>query len=191
MADRLVTDVELATFLQKDLDTATAWLLIELATGKVQDAAGQRLVAATSTFVIDVGMWECDEYLALPQMPVRSVASVEIDGVAVTDWRLSSQQLWRLAGWNTNPSAPTQVTAGDVAHGYLAGAQALELARDYVFGLCAMPYENAGSAVESESIDDYRVTYADADAAMRLTDSMRDRLRSAYGAGAVITSSRP
>jgi hypothetical protein len=190
MADQLVTPEELASFLQKDLDTATATLLIELATGKVQAAAGQRLVAATSTFVIDVGMWDCDEYLTLPQMPVRSVTSVLIDGVAVTDWYLRSQQLWRLYGWNTNPNAPTQVTATGVAHGYLADSQALELARGYVLALCAMPYETAGAAVQSESIDDYRVTYADADAAMQVTDAMRDQLIAAYGTSAYVTTSR-
>lgn len=190
MADQLVTPAELASFLQKDLDTATATLLIELATGKVQGAAGQRLVAATSTVVIDVGMWHYDEYLALPQLPVRSVTSVTLDGVAITDWRLSSQQLWRLYGWNTNPNAPTQVTATGVAHGYLAGAQALELARGYVFALCAMPYETGGGGVKSEQIDDYRVTYAEADAAMHVTDAMRDQLIAAYGTSAYVTTSR-
>jgi hypothetical protein len=190
MADQLVTLSELAAFLQKPVDNSTGTLLIELATAKVQAAAGQRLVAATSTFVIDVGMWQCDEYLTLPQLPVRSVAAVEIDGVAITDWRLSSQQLWRLYGWNTNPTAPTQVTATGVAHGYLAGAQALELARGYVLALCAMPYETAGAAVKSESIDDYRVTYADADAAMHVTDAMRDQLIAAYGTSAYVTTSR-
>jgi hypothetical protein len=191
MADQLVTPSELASFLQKDVDTATATLLIELATGKVQGAAGQRLVAATSTFVIDVDLCSGYEpYLALPQSPVRSVASVEIDGATTTDWLLRSQKLWRLNGWNTNSSAPTQVTAVGVAHGYLDGSQMLELARSYVFGLCAMPYETGGAAVQSEQIDDYRVTYAQADAAMVVTPAMKDQLIKAYGTSAYVTSSR-
>jgi hypothetical protein len=189
MADRLVTDVELATFLQKDIDTATAWLLIELATGKVQEAAGQRLVAATSTFVIDVPWGDCGPWLPLPQLPVRSVSSVLIDGVASTDWFLRSQQLWRLDGWSVSSSAPSQVTVA-ATHGYLAGAQALEPARGYVFDLCALPYETAGSPVQSEQIDDYRVTYAEADAAMQVTQSMRDQLRATYGTGVHVTASR-
>jgi len=191
MADQLVTPSELASFLQKDLDTATATLLIELATGKVQAAAGQRLVAATSTFVIDVDVCSRYEpYLALPQSPVRSVGSVEIDGVVATDWLLRQQKLWRLNGWNTNASAPTQVTVIDVAHGYLDGSQMLELARGYVFALCAMPYETGGAAVQSEQIDDYRVTYAQADAAMQVTPAMKDQLTQAYGTTAYVTGSR-
>jgi hypothetical protein len=191
MADQLVTPSELASFLQQDVDTATANLLINLATAKVQAACGQRLVSATSTFVIDVDMCECDHYLALPQMPVRSVGSVLIDGVADTTWLLRSQRLWRLYGWNTNPNAPTQVTVQTVAHGYLAGAQGLELARDYTFALAGAGYSNpSGGAVQSEQIDDYRVSYADADARMQVSPFMRDQLRAAYGSPAYVTSSR-
>lgn len=189
MADRLVTPAELDLFLQQTLTPATAALLIEMATGKVQDAAGQRLVDATSTFVIDVDLHECGPWLPLPQWPVRSVASVEVDGVATTDYFLRRQQLWRLAGWNTDSSAPTQVTVTGVAHGYLAGAQGLQLARDMTFALAAAGYGNPGGGVQSESIDDYKVTYAEADGRMQVTDSMRDRLRNAYGTGAYVTSS--
>ena len=83
MADQLVTVAELASFLQQDVDTATATLLIEMATGKVQDATGQILIAGTCTAVIDVDVFDpCstqayEEYLDLPQSPVRSVSSVE------------------------------------------------------------------------------------------------------------------
>ncbi len=189
MADQLVTPEELASYLQMDLDTSSAVLVIELATGKVQAAAGQRIMAATSDFVIDVEMWQDDEYLPLPQMPVRSVGSVLIDGVAYTDWRLRKQQLWRLAGWNVNANAPTQVTANTVAHGYLAGAQGLQLARDFGLALAAAGYGNP-TAAESEAIDDYRVTYAEADARMQVSASMRDQLQATYGVGAFVMESR-
>lgn len=189
MADQLVTPSELASFLQMDLDTATATLLIELATGKVQDAAGQLLLDGTSTAVVDVDMCEYDQYLALPQWPVRSVASVLIDGVADTVWKLRSQQLWRLYGWNTNPNAPTQVKA-TWTHGFPTGAQGLQLARDMTLALAAAGYGNPGGSVQSEQIDDYRVSYAEADARMQVTDGMRDRLREAYGIPAYVTSSR-
>jgi hypothetical protein len=188
MADQLVTPEELASFLQQDLDTATATLLIELATGKVQAAAGQRLVAAVSTFVIDVDLCEWGPWLSLPQLPVRTVAAVLIDGVAITDWYLRQQRLWRLNGWNVNRSAPTQVTVQDVAHGHLDGAQALQSARGYTLALCAAGYGNPGG-VSSEAIDDYKVTWADADARMQVTDYMRDQLRATYGVPAYVTSS--
>lgn len=188
MADRLVTPEELASFLQQDLDTATATLLIEMATGKVQAAAGQRLIAAVSTFVIDVDLCQHGPWLDLPQLPVRVVASVKIDGVVVTDWYLRSQRLWRLNGWNTNSSAPTQVTVEDVAHGHIDGAQSLQLARDYTLTLSGAGYGNPGGA-SSEAIDDYKVTWAEADARMQVTDYMRDQLRATYGVPAYVTSS--
>lgn len=185
MADMLVTPVELASFLQMDLDTATATLVIELATGKVQAAAGQLLVAGTATAVIDVDICDWGPWLGLPQSPVRAVASVLIDGVVTTDFYLRSQRLWRLNGWNTNSSAPTQVTI-EFDYGHLAGAQALEPARGDVLVLCAMAYGNPSGA-SAEQIDDYRISYAEADARMQVPDGMRDRLRATYGTTAYVT----
>ncbi|GIE35905.1 hypothetical protein Ait01nite_089500 [Actinoplanes italicus] len=190
MADMLITPAELASALQVDeVDTASATLVIELATGKVQAAAGQRLVAAVSTFVIDVDPCDYGPWLTIPQLPVRSVGAVLIDGVTYTDWLLRSQRLWRRNGWISRLDQPTQVTVQDVAHGYLDGSQALQPARGIVLGLSMVGYGNPGGAI-SESIDDYKVTYAEADARMQVTDSMRDLLIAAYGGGAHVTTSR-
>lgn len=188
MADMLITPAELASALQQDVDTATATLLIELATGKVQAAAGQFLVDMTSTIKLHVDLCDFSPWLALPQLPVRSVASVLIDGVAISDWYLRDQQLWRLNGWNPNASVPTEVTVENT-HGYLSGSQALQLARGMALGLAMAGYGNPSGA-ESEAIDDYRVTYAEADARMVVTESMRDQLVAAYGISAYVTSSR-
>lgn len=188
MADQLVTPTELASFLQQDLDLSTANLVINLATAKVQAACGQRLIAATSTAVIGVPFWSCEFELELPQLPVRTVSSVAIDGTAVTDYYLRSQKLWRALGWQTSAVAPSQVTVV-YSHGYDAGAQGLELARDMTLALAGAGYISPGGAVASEQIDDYRVTYADADARMQLTKGMRDLLRNAYGRSAYVTTS--
>lgn len=188
MADQLVTPEELASFLQQDLDASTANLLIDLATAKVQAAAGQRLIEATSTAVIDVDICEFSPWLALPQLPVQSVASVEIDSVACTDYLVRNQQLWRLNGWNANASAPAQVTV-EFTHGYPDGAQGLQLARDMTLALAAAGYGNP-SLVSAEQIDDYRVSYADAEARMQVTPGMRDMLRTAYGVTAYVTGAR-
>jgi hypothetical protein len=136
---------------------------------------------------LDVDMCDDSEYQPLPQMPVQSVASVLIDGVADTSWRLRKQQLWRLYGWNLNAAAPTQLTV-TFTYGYAAGSQALQLARDMTLGLAAAGYGNPG-AVSSEAIDDYKVTYAEADARMVVSDGMRDQLRDAYGISAYVTRS--
>lgn len=190
MADQLATPAELALVLQRVLDADTADLLLDMATARVQRAAsGQRILAATSTAVIDVdpaAYGDC--YLELPQHPVRSVSAVTLDGVAITDWRLSSQMLWRRSGWCALAYEPSQVTVAS-AHGYLVGDQALELARDATLSLAQLGYGNP-DLVKSESIDDYRVTYADADARMQMTEHMRMALADAYGRSAYSTGFR-
>jgi hypothetical protein len=188
MADQLATTLDLASFLQSDLDLSTAVLVLELATAKVQRAAGgQRILSATSTAIIDVPFWSSDFEIELPQSPVRSVASVLLDGVAITDWYLRSQKLWRVLGWSSNALAPTQVTV-TYSHGHSAGSQALQLARDMTLELARMAYANP-EGVLSEQIDDYRVSYADALERMQMSPGMRDAIRDAYGQSAYVTSS--
>lgn len=187
MADQLATPEELASLLQSDLDASTANLLLDLATGIVQGAVGgQRLVEVTDTALLDVtDPW--DPWLDLPQRPVRSVATVELDGVAVTDWRLRNQRLWRLIGWVSALCEPSQV-AVTYTHGYPAGSPYLQTARAMTLSLAQAGYGNP-SAVESEAIDDYRVSYAEALARMELTEHMRAALVAAYGRPATVTTS--
>ena len=108
MADQLATPADLASFLQlgayaslTPTRQATLTMLVELATAKVQRAAGyQRILAATSIgAMIDLSIGYDDDYVLLPQQPVRSVASVALNGVAITDWVLSGGMLWRARGW--------------------------------------------------------------------------------------------
>lgn len=188
MADQLVTPLELASYLESDLDASTANLLINLATAKVQEAAGQRLIDTTSTVVLSVDLGNFDPWLDLPQWPVRSVATVKVEGVTITDWLLRGQRIWRLLGWWTGAAAPTQVTV-TYSSGYVTGAQGLELARDFTLALAAAGYLNPGGTATSEQIDDYRVTYAQASDRMTVSPGMRDQLQAAYGAGAWVVTS--
>lgn len=195
MADTLATPEDLASLLQLDYvslsaaQQATLTMLVELATAKVQRAAGgQRIVQVTNTNVkIDVTDG-CDEYLPLPQLPVQSVSSVAIDGQVVTDWALRQQMLWRASGWMRSYNPPSQVTATWVS-GYQSGSQWLQLGREMTLSLGRLGWGNPGGAT-SEAIDDYRVTYAEADARMQITDYMAAAIADAYGASAYTTSSR-
>lgn len=188
MADQLATPEDLASLLQQDLDASTANLLLELATAKVQRAAGgQRILELTDTALIDVAD-ECDYYLALPQLPVRAVSLVKLDGVTITDWFLRSQMLWRAVGWMQSWIPPSQVTV-TYTHGYPTDSQYIQLARDSTLALAKMGYPNP-DGVTSESIDDHKVTYAEADARMQMTEFMRDAIAAQYGSAAVVTQSR-
>lgn len=196
MADQLATPADLALLLQlgtyASLPTATQntlTMLVELATAKVQRAAGgQRIVELTHEDVLIDVTDPCDLYLALPQLPVQSVSSVEIDGAVITDWYLRRQMLWRAGGWMRSWSPPSQVTVTFVS-GYASGSQWLQLARDHTLSLARLGWGNPGGAT-SEAIDDYRVTYAEADARMQVSDYMAAAIADAYGTSAYVTLSR-
>jgi hypothetical protein len=187
MADMLATPEDLASLLQSDtVDASTATMLLELATGVIQAAVGQRIVDATTTGMVLMGV--DDQWLDLPQRPVRSVSNVTLDGVTITDWRLRGQRLWRLPGWQAYVFEPSEITL-DSEHGYLAGSQDLQLARNACLSLAQAGYGNP-TGVKAESIDDYRVTYAEAMERMVLGENLRAALVNAYGLSAYITQSR-
>lgn len=188
MSDMLATPEDLAALLQRDdLDSYTATMLIEMATSLVQRAAGgQRIVDLTDTVAVDIV--ELDQCLALPQYPIRSVASVVLDGTALTDWRLVNQELWRYNGWLTRCDQPSQALV-TYTHGYPAGSQYLQPARQFVLSLASVGYGNPGQA-SSESIDDYKVTYAEAASRMEVAEFMAAAIANAYGISAYISTSR-
>lgn len=203
MADQLATPQDLASFLQLGAyaslsadKQATLTMLVELATAKVQRAAGgQRIVEATSTrAVIDLAAGYTDNYVPLPQRPVRSVASVLIDGTAVTDFYVRQQSLWRWAGWTGYTYnygygyVPPQITV-TYTHGHAVGSQALQLARNYVLQLARGGWGNPLGQT-SKAIDDYRVTYAEADARMVLPPAAEEAIAAAYGTSAYVSVSR-
>jgi len=197
MADQLATPADLASFLQlgayaslTPTRQATLTMLVELATAKVQRAAGyQRILAATSIgAMIDLSIGYDDDYVLLPQQPVRSVASVALNGVAITDWVLSGGMLWRARGWYPATYVPGQIIT-TFSHGLLAGDQGLQLARSTVLELSRGGYGNPTGAT-SKAIDDYRVTYAEADARMVLPRPTADAIAAQYGTQAYVSVSR-
>lgn len=187
MADLLATPSDLASALQQDVDTATATLWLQAATAVVQEAAGgQRIALITGDQVTLTGT--TDSWLRLPQLPVRSVASVLIDGEAVTSgapgsggatYRVRGNRLWRGSGWQTYVGEPSEVTV-TYSHGYDTDEQGIELARGAVIGLARAPYDNP-SAVSREQIDDYNVAYQAVSAALEVNRFLRRALRRQYG----------
>lgn len=198
MADQLATPGDLASLLQKDIDTASAVLTIEVCTAVVQAAVdGQRIVAATNTEVL---YGSADRLLRLTQTPVTSVTSVTYNGTLLTqgtasgNWRLSPQGLWRNLGWTeyalcdwigvSDAPIATTVVYGS---GYAPGDQRLQLARGAVLSLARGLFENP-SGVSREQIDDYAVAYEAAAAALDASPSLRALLRKQYGPKARMVS---
>lgn len=184
MADQLATPADLAALLQIDeaeLHVPAATLLIECATAVVQEAAGQRIVRASSTATLEPspGRW-----LWLPQIPVVSVESVSLDGTALAegDFQVRSHRLWRETGWQLLTSPPTEVVVA-YTHGYADGAQELQRARQAVVALAGAVYGNPSGASRVQ-IDDYAVAYEAMASRMEAAPYLRDGLRRFYGRSA-------
>jgi hypothetical protein len=166
----LITVPELASALQEDVDTATATLAIEIATGAVQAAAGQRIIEVVNDqVVIDLDELDTGQFLYLPEGPVTAVASATVGATAVTDFvsQLSRGRLWRSLGWRSSTLAGIDCRTPSTAtvtytHGWPAGDQKLQLARAVVLELAKSAYSAAGGlgAVVREQLDDYSVQYA-------------------------------
>lgn len=195
MADQLATPGDLASLLQKDVDTASAVLASEVCTAVVQAACdGQRIVRATSTEVV-YGGW--GKLLRLKQQPIVSITSVTYNGTLLTqgtswgNWRLSPQGPWRNLGWAEYCNGPVPTTVVYVAGYDPAGSdsdkQALQLGRGTTLSLMRGLFVNP-SGVVREQIDDYAVAYAEAQAALDASPSMKALLRKQYGPKARMVS---
>jgi hypothetical protein len=191
MADQLATLQDLANALQialADLPSGTGTLLLECATAVVQQAAGgQRIVQVTGATFNLTGT--TDSWLDLPQIPVTAVGTVTLDGVTLTSgtaasasttYRRVGNRLWRGDGWQTYVGVPSDVAVGGVSHGHAAGSQDLQLARAATLSLAKAGFTNP-SAVKSESIDDYNVTYQEMAAQMEASTFVVAALRRKYG----------
>lgn len=186
MADQFATPGDLASALQSDLDLSTATLLIECATAVVQAEVQQRIIRVVDDVVVlDLDEYDSGTRLFLPERPVVSVASVLIGATAVTDYTVAARRstLWRALGWRSTllfyPDQPSTVTV-TYTHGYAAGDQKLQLARQAVLSLATGAYSNPTGAT-SEKIDDYAVAYEAMAARMAASPYLSTSLKRQYG----------
>lgn len=187
MADQLCTPEDLASALQADLDASTATLWVECATAVVQAAAGgQRIVEVVDDPFQLLGT--SDSWLDLPQIPVTDVASVVMDGEALTagtpgdassTYRKHGNRLWRGDGWQQYVQEPSLIT-GVNTHGYPAGSQELQLARSAAISIAQRAYSNPSGATR-ESIDDYTVVFEAMSAEMDASPHLKAALHKRYG----------
>lgn len=120
---------DLAAYLQRSgftaAQTATAELLLDLATSALQAATGQRVELVTdAVLLIDA---PTGAVLTIPERPALAPSLVRVEGEAVTDYTVSVPSsplrpttLYRSSGWlayddTTGAPLPVEVT---VTHGY-------------------------------------------------------------------------
>lgn len=176
-------------------ETTVATTYLDVASTAVREAAGVPISQTTSTVLLEGP--DASQWLTLPGPPIISVASVELDGEAVTDWRLRSHRLWRACGWSPT-CEPSEVEVVQT-HGLNP------VPSDIVDLVCRITAtaladyradsEGAGLAaadIRSERIGDYSVTYGDSGliTTMELPDYLCERLAARFGGGATIVRLR-
>lgn len=175
-------------------ETAIVNVYLDVASTAVRTAAGVPISQTTSTVTLE---GEASHWLSLPGPPVTAVASVELDGVPVTDFKLRSSRLWRACGWS-DPCEPSEVEVTQT-HGLpTVPADIVDLVcRIAAAALVAFRSQPDGEGlaakdVRSERIGDYAVTYGDGGriTEMELPDYLRAQLRARFGGGVAVVRSR-
>lgn len=176
-------------------ETTVAETYLDVASAAVRDGAEVPISQTTSTVTLEGP--DTSQWLTLPGPPIISVASVEIDGEAVTDYRLRSHRLWRACGWSPT-CEPSEVEVVQT-HGLTpVPADIVDLVCRIAAAALAdyrADTEGAGLAagdVRSERIGDYAVTYGGHGliTTMELPDYLRERLAARFGGGATLLRSR-
>lgn len=175
-------------------ETAIVGVYLDVASTAVREAAGVAISQTGSTVAVE---GQPEQWLTLPGPPVTAVDTVELDGEAVTDWRLRSGRLWRACGWQTG-CGPSEVTV-TYTHGLLSVPADIvdlvcRLAAAALVAYRASPGGEALAArdVRAERIGDYSVTYGDDGliTEMELPDYLRERLAARFGGGVEVVRSR-
>lgn len=168
--------------------TAVHTTMLKVASSLVREAAGSPIRETQST----VALWIVDgsdsEYLTLPGQPIKEVTAVSIAGAASTRFRLVYGRLW-LGRHHTPWSTPVEVVV-DMTHGYpTVPPHIVQLVCDLaILGANAASEGAHDPNVMMESIDDYRVSFAEAGeavaSAMTLPQMTRRALKAQHGGGA-------
>lgn len=148
------TASELASYLQQDLDTATATLALQGASAQFARAADTAFVSTAVTWTVEGGP---GTEIQLPYRPVISVAQVRLNGNVITGWTLRNGALYRLAGFGTWYAFPADELQVDLTYGYTTVPDDVKLA---VLELAGGLYQRPDSGVQSETIDDYTIRYS-------------------------------
>lgn len=175
------TSADLAVLLKRSFTDAEKDQADQLLVG-----ATARIRAITDQWITEVtnDVWTTDAPLSrvlwLPQRPVTAVATVKVDGVTVTDWRLRGSRLIRGAAWarSCDLEVPPEVEV-TYTHGIPAGDERLDLAKDACLAFAAAAWTNP-DGLKSERIDDYARTFGDSAGGQQWA-GVEKALRGQYG----------
>lgn len=186
MFDALATLTDLGVYVTVT-DTALANALLAAVSSEVREAAGVPITRATSTVTL---AGTSEQFLDLPGWPVRTVETVTLDGVAVTDYKIRDARLWRAYGWYDQ--------SVDVVVTYDHGLD--EVPADLVRLVCMFTAAGLNAAaggfgahrgVAYERGDDYQIGYQQGSDEVvdptALTDRVKADLSARFGGSAAVT----
>lgn len=167
MAADLFTLTELASYLQRDLDTSTATLAQQTGQRIVRSYLRSDVTSATYTSVKLLIRPYLDNYrVDIPQRPLTAVSSVSVNGTAYV---LGTNYAWDGLSPYIRLSDVTYTTAAFQAApvavvSYTAGyATCPEDIKGIALAVAGRQYDNP-RGLRSEAIDDYSGTHAGSDA---------------------------
>lgn len=148
------TLLELASFLQKDIDNATGTFALTSATERFARRANTRWAATAGTLLTEATF--CTS-IDIPARQVTAVTAFRVNGVAQSvDYALRFNAVYRQAGFGDPTAFPPDEVEFDYLYGYTTVPDDVKLG---VLQLGGEIYENPVGLVVSESIDDYSVRY--------------------------------
>lgn len=160
MSVMYATPSELASFLQKDLDTASATLDLQIASQLFSARANTMFAPTTVTYqVVGLGYRQ----LQLPYRPVTAVSAVRIVSAAtgvtttITDYSRVKTVLYRLIGFGVPGIFPPDMVEVDLTYGFAAPGDDVKGA---VLESAGAAYQGPDVTVAAEGVDDYQIKMA-------------------------------
>lgn len=162
------TAEDLASWLQQDVDTATATLVLQTASALFSTRAATAFTPTTTTYEV-AGLGYAQ--LHLPFRPIISVDEVRVAGQVITDYTRIKSVLYRLAGFGTPGAFPPDLLEVDLTHGF---ASVPDDVKEAVLESAGGAYSKPDVTVQSESIDDYSVSRAANTGGISLSQGAKD-----------------
>jgi hypothetical protein len=151
------TEAELASYLKQDVDTSTATLALTIASDLFADRANTRFEVNTATYSVPSTDGTANYRIHLPHTPVVAVSAVRINGVAITDFTLIGDTLYRLVGFGYQWAFPPDLVEVDYSHGK---ATVPDKVKGAVLETAGAIYSSPDITVAAELIDDYSAKFA-------------------------------
>jgi hypothetical protein len=163
---QLATAAELASWLQQDVDTSTANLVLTAASARFELESGTKFSSTAATYQVE---GRGQPVISLPRGPVIAVSAVRVAGVtlAASDYTLVISNLYRVIGWgriwgSTVPTAPyvgfpPELVEVDYTYGYTTVPDDV---KGVVLETAGVAYQSPNPGNIYEGIDDYIVKSA-------------------------------